>query len=356
MNILITGVAGFIASNFAYFIANKYPTYKIIGVDKLSAYSNRANIEALETKERINFYQADITDRNKMREIYIQHKIDHVVNFAAESHNDRAILDPTLFVTSNVLGAQTLLELSRELFVKRHIHISTIEVYGEQAEEIPYFNENSSLNAKTPYSASKAAADIIVRAYMQTYPDMDICITHCANNYGPFQFPEKLIPLSVTNILRNKKAPLYGDGMQKRDWLHVTDHCRGIDLVLHHEKFLIPKEAATEPNKLPIFDFSARQEMTNIEMLKIICNELKVNFEESVEFVTDRPNHDRRYLIDPTKSEKLLGFKPSIPLEKGIQDTVRWYVDHRDWWEDIFNKTGELQINWSQLVSGNNAV
>lgn len=349
MKIIITGVAGFIGSNFAHYIAENYPEYEIAGLDNLSPYSNRANISALEQAGKLKFYEADITDLAAMRSIYETHKPDYIVNFAAESHNDRAIINPTVFVTSNVLGAQTLLELSRILGVKRHIHISTIEVYGEQAEDIPYFDEGSSLNAKTPYSASKAAADMIVRAYMQTYPEMDICMTHCANNYGPYQLPEKLIPLSVTHLLSGKKVPLYGDGLQKRDWLHVSDHCRGIDLVLHREgKFPISKEAATTPSLLPIFDLSARQEITNIEMIRIICDELGLDFEKSVEFVSDRPNHDRRYLIDPRKAEVELGFKPQVALETGIRETVRWYAENRAWWEDIFARTGSLQINWSK--------
>lgn len=348
MTILITGVAGFIASNFAHYIAKNYPDYHIIGVDKLSAYSNRNNISELELKHKLTFYHADITDNSAIRRIYEYHRPDYVVNFAAESHNDRAILDPTLFVYSNVLGAQTLLELSRTVGVRRHVHISTIEVYGEQASSIPFFTEDSPLNAKTPYSASKAAADSLVRAYMQTYQDMDICLTHCANNYGPYQFPEKLVPLAITNLLRGRKVPLYGDGLQRRDWLHVLDHCRGIDIVLHMKnKPPITEEAATFPSKLPIYDFSARQEMTNKDLIKLICAALKLDFHDSIQHVADRPNHDRRYLINPQKSEQTLGFSPSVPLDKGIIDTVNWYIENRYWWEDILRRTGDLQIDWS---------
>jgi dTDP-glucose 4,6-dehydratase len=224
-------------------------------------------------------------------------------------------------------------------------------VYGEQASEVPYFDEGSPLNAKTPYSASKAAADLLVRAYMQTYPELDICMTHCANNYGPYQFPEKLIPLAISNLLRGRKVQVYGDGLQKRDWLHVLDHCRGIDLVLHRDRSSISKTAATSPSELPIFDFSARQEMTNLALIKIICHELNVDFNESVDFVTDRPNHDRRYLINPTKAETTLGFKPRIPLEKGIRETVNWYVENRQWWEIIIERTGNLEINWATHAS-----
>lgn len=351
MNILITGVAGFIGSNFAHYIAERHPEYVIIGVDNLSPYSNRANISELEQAGKIKFFAADITDLSAMRAIYEAHELDYVVNFAAESHNDRAIIDPSIFVRSNVLGAQVLLELSRIIGVRRHIHISTIEVYGEQGDTTPYFDESSPLNAKTPYSASKAAADMIVRAYMQTYPEMDICITHCANNYGRYQFPEKLIPLALTNLLRGKKVPLYGDGLQKRDWLHVRDHCYAIDLVLHRDgKYPVPKEAATSPQLLPIFDISARQEMTNIEMIRIICDELGLDFDENVEFVPDRPNHDRRYLINPAKIESDLGFAPRVPLETGIRETVTWYAENRSWWEDILARTGSLQIDWGSAA------
>jgi dTDP-glucose 4,6-dehydratase len=351
MNILITGVAGFIGSNFAHYIAERYPAYNITGVDNLSPYSSRANIARLEEAGKIEFRRADIADFAAMQDIYQTFNPDHVVNFAAESHNDRAIIDPSIFVRSNVLGAQTLLELSRTIGVKRHIHISTIEVYGEQSDETPWFDESSPLNAKTPYSASKAAADMIVRAYMQTYPAMDIAMTHCANNYGPYQFPEKLIPLAVTNLLRDKKVPLYGDGLQKRDWLHVSDHCRAIDLVLHREgKYPVPHDAATNPGLLPIFDISARQEMTNIEMIRIICDELARDFDDWVDFVSDRPNHDRRYLINPRKIENDLRFAPHIDPEPGIRATVRWYAENRGWWEDILARSGSLQIDWARVA------
>jgi len=356
MNIIITGVAGFIGSNFAHHIAGKYPDYTIIGIDKLSTYSCRENVADLERNGRLIFLQADIAEGEAMADVYHRYKPEAVVNFAAESHNDRGILNPTEFVRSNVLGALNLLELSRTICgVRRHLQVSTIEVYGEQGGEVPYFDEGSPLNAKTPYSASKAAADILVRAYMQTYPELDVCITHCANNYGPYQFPEKLIPLAVSNLLRGRKVQVYGDGMQKRDWLHVLDHCRGIDLVLHRDRFSISKTAATAPAELPIFDFSARQEMTNLDLIKIICNELNLDFHESVDFVTDRPNHDRRYLINPGKAETVLGFKPTIALEEGIRATVKWYVENRQWWEAIVERTGNLEINWATHASQKHA-
>jgi dTDP-glucose 4,6-dehydratase len=348
-NILITGAAGFIGANFTRFIANKYPSYNVIALDNLSPYSNRENISDLEKAGKIIFEKADITDSEKIRKIYKKYQIEYVVNFAAESHNDRAILNPSIFAKTNALGAQQMVEVSRQFKVRRHIHVSTIEVYGEQRKDVPYFTEKSPLNAKTPYSAAKAAGDLLVRAYMHTYKDMDICITHCANNYGPYQFPEKFIPLAVSNLMQGKKIALYGDGMQKRDWLHVEDHCRAIDMVLHmKEKVKFDEEAATDASKLPIFDISARNEVANIEIAKIILEEMNLEFNEWVEFVADRPNHDRRYLINPEKIETQLGFKPVTKFDDGIRVTVRWYVENRKWWEDILARSKDLQLDWSK--------
>lgn len=349
MKLLITGAAGFIGSNFTRFIADKYPDYTIIALDNLSPYGNRENIADLEVAGKIIFEKADITDIKKISELYAKHQIDHVVNFAAESHNDRAILDPSIFARANALGAQQMVEVSRQFKVKRHIHISTIEVYGEQGKDVPYFTEKSPLNAKTPYSAAKAAGDLLVRAYMQTYREMDICITHCANNYGPYQFPEKLIPLAVSNLMQGKKIALYGDGMQRRDWLHVSDHCRAIDLILHMPKKVeFGEEAATDASKLPIFDISARNEVTNLEIAKIILAEMNLDFDQWVEFVADRPNHDRRYLINPEKIEMQLGFKPVTNFNEGMRETVQWYIKNRKWWEDILARSKDLQMDWSK--------
>lgn len=348
-NILVTGSAGFIGSNFTRFVSNKYPNYRIIALDNLSPYSNRENIIDLEEEGKIIFEKADITDFKKISEIYKKYGVNYVVNFAAESHNDRAIINPSIFAKTNAIGAQQMVEASRKFKVKRHIHISTIEVYGEQGEKIPYFTEKSPLNAKTPYSSAKAAGDLLVRAYMHTYRDMDICITHCANNYGPYQFPEKLIPLAVSNLMQGKKIALYGDGMQRRDWLHVYDHCRAIDLVLHmKEKTKFGEEAATDSSKLPIYDISGRNEITNIEIAKIILEEMNLKFDEWVEFVADRPNHDRRYLINPEKIEKQLGFKPEIKFNEGIISTVRWYMENKKWWENILARSKNLQLDWSK--------
>lgn len=347
---LVTGVAGFIGSNFAHYIAKKYPDATIIGVDNLSPYSCRANISSLEESGRLIFVQADIArDPEKIDAAYKEYKPAYVINFAAESHNDRAIVDPTSFVYSNVLGAQAMLEASRINGVHRHIHISTIEVYGEQAPDVEFFNESSPLNAKTPYSSAKAGGDLMVRAYMQTYPEMDIYMTHCANNYGAYQFPEKLIPLSVINILNGGKIKLYGDGLQKRDWLHVEDHCKAVDLILQMEKKPpIGEGAAFDSAELPIYDISARHEVTNKALAEVIVDELGVDFDTHVEYVADRPNHDRRYLIDPSKIESDLNFKPDHTFEEGIRETVRWYKNNEKWWKDIAEKSGDLSIDWSK--------
>ncbi|MFN0158771.1 MAG: dTDP-glucose 4,6-dehydratase, partial [Bacteroidota bacterium] len=326
-----------------------YPHYHVIGLDNCGPYSRRSSLTDLESQAKIHVVVADICDSKAIDRVYHDFGIDTVVNFAAESHNDRAIIDPTSFVQSNVFGAQCLLEVSRQRGVRRHVHVSTIEVYGEQDAFTQFFTESSPLNAKTPYSAAKAAGDLMVRAYMQTYRKMDICMTHCANNYGPFQFPEKLIPLCITNVLRGKKVPLYGDGKQSRDWLHVDDHCHAIELILNHEgKFLIGEDASTNACSLPIFDISARQEMTNIQIVECILDEMGVSFNENVEFVQDRPNHDRRYLINPTKIEQLLGFKPKVAFEQGLRAVVRWYQLNKEWWEPIINEAPPA-INWNTV-------
>jgi dTDP-glucose 4,6-dehydratase len=349
--VLITGVAGFIGSNFARRLARRYPGHRLVGVDTLSPFANRANVADLEADGRLTLHVADITDATALEEVYAAHGVELVVNFAAESHNDRAILDPSRAARTNALGAQTLLEVSRKSRVRRHLHVSTIEVYGEQGDGAAAFTEASPLNAKTPYSAAKAAGDLFVRAYMQTYPGLDVCLTHCANNYGPYQFPEKLIPLTVTNALQGKKVPLYGDGLQRRDWLHVCDHCRALDLVLHRSgKPALNPAAATRPELLPIYDISARQEVTNREVVRLVLDELGLAFEDWVEAVTDRPNHDRRYRIEPAKIERELGFRPSIPLGEGIRRTVRWYVENQRWWRDILARTDGLQVDWGKVA------
>lgn len=342
---IVTGAAGFIGSNYVHFLLDAEPDAEVVAVDYQGFASNAANLDPV--RDRIRYEAADIADADAMSKLFAEVSPDHVVNFAAESHNDRAIVDPGIFARSNALGAQVLLECSRRAEVATHLHVSTIEVYGELPPGTGSFNEASPLNAKTPYSAAKAAGDQLVRAYMHTYADIDVRMTHCANNYGPYQLPEKLIPLMITNVLREKKVPVYGDGLQMRDWLHVIDHCRAIHAVLHADLGPVPHEAAVDPSLLPIFDVSARQEFTNLDIVHRVLGRLGLDPAEWIEHVADRPNHDRRYLIDPSKIETDLGWKPSIEFEAGLNETVDWYVENRAWWEQVFADKGNLQIDWS---------
>lgn len=342
---LIAGGCGFIGSNFVHFLLEERPDATVVVVDNLGFASNRANLDAV--ADRITLEVADICDFDAMSRVYQQHRPEVVVNFAAESHNDRAVVTPSDFARSNALGCQTLLEASRRYPVRRHIHVSTIEVYGELDSGRQWFDEGSPLNAKTPYSAAKAAGDMFARAYMQTYPAMDIVLTHCANNYGPFQFPEKLIPLVITNVLCGRKAPIYGDGLQKRDWLHVRDHCRALAAMIDAPKVDIGPEAATDPARLPIHDISARNELTNLDIVSRVLGLLDKQPEEWIEHVADRPNHDRRYLINPAKIETQLGWRPQVDFDTGLEQTVRWYVDNPQWWQAILERSGSLQFDWS---------
>lgn len=342
---LVAGGCGFIGSNFVYLLLEERPEEKVVVVDNLGFASNRANLDAV--IDRITLEVEDICDVDAMTRVYQQHRPEVVVNFAAESHNDRAVVTPSDFARSNALGCQNLLEVSRRNPVRRHVHISTIEVYGELDGSREWFDEASPLNAKTPYSAAKAAGDMFVRAYMQTYPEMDIMLTHCANNYGACQFPEKLIPLVITNVMRGLKAPIYGDGLQKRDWLHVRDHCRAILAMVDAPAGEIPAEAATDPSKLPIYDISARNELTNLDIVSQVIRLLGKVPSEWIEHVADRPNHDRRYLINPARIETELGWKPEVAFEAGLEQTVRWYVDNQDWWAAILERSGSLQFDWS---------
>jgi len=342
---LVAGGCGFIGSNFVFHVVEHAPEARIVVVDNLSVAANEANLEPL--RDRLELVVEDICNGDEMLALWRRVEPDYVVNFAAESHNDRAVVDPSSFARTNALGAQTLLEASRRHPVRRHLHVSTIEVYGELAADAPYFTEASPLNAKTPYSAAKAAGDQFVRAYMQTYRQMDLALTHCANNYGRFQFPEKLIPLMITNVLRGRKVPVYGDGLQMRDWLHVDDHCAAIWAILHGERQPIGPDAATDPAQLPIFDISARNERTNLEIVERVLELLGKRPADWIEHVADRPNHDRRYLIDPAKLERTFDWRPAVEFDGGLEACVRWYVDHREWWEAILERKGELAFDWA---------
>ncbi|ADL57962.1 MULTISPECIES: dTDP-glucose 4,6-dehydratase [Methanothermobacter] len=318
--ILVTGGAGFIGSNFIRYMLENH-SYEIINLDALTYCGNLENLAGVEDDPRYIFVKGSITDKELVNDLIAES--DVVVNFAAESHVDRSIEDPGIFIRTNVMGTQTLLEASRRQGVERFIQISTDEVYGSTEEG--YFTEETPLAPNSPYSASKASADLIARAYNRTY-GLPVNITRCSNNYGPYQFPEKLIPLMITNALEDKPLPVYGDGMNVRDWIHVRDHCRAIDLVLHGGR-------AGE-----VYNIGSNSERRNIEIVELILRELGKD-ESLIRFVEDRPGHDRRYAIDASKIRSELGWKPCYSFEEGIRETIKWYIDNREWWENI--KSGE---------------
>jgi len=326
MRLLVTGGCGFIGSNFVRYYLNTYPNDSLINVDKLTYAGNLENLADLSRSPRYHFIKDDITDGPRMEQLTSQ-GVDAIVNFAAESHVDRSIEDPSAFMKTNVFGTFFLLEAVRKVFPKqpiRFLHISTDEVYGS-LDETGVFTEETPLAPNSPYSASKTAADMLVRAYHTTY-GIPVLITRCSNNYGPYQFPEKLIPLMISNAIENKELPIYGDGMHVRDWIYVEDHCRALDRVLQHGK-------AGE-----VYNIGGRSERPNLSVAKAILDQLGKPH-SLIRFVTDRPGHDRRYAIDFSKIENELGWKPSISFEEGIRLTVKWYQTRQEWWEKI--KTGE---------------
>ena len=328
--ILITGGAGFIGSNFIKYMINKYSEYEIINLDALTYCGNLENLKDIENKDNYTLIKGNICDKAIVDELVS--KADYVINFAAESHVDRSIVDPEIFIKSNVLGTQILLNATKEHGVEKYIQISTDEVYGTLGKT-GYFTENTFLQPNSPYSASKASADLVVRAYYETF-DLPINITRCSNNYGPYQFPEKLIPLMISNALENKKLPIYGDGKNIRDWLHVYDHCSAIDLVLH------------EGRLGEVYNIGGNNEKENIEIVKLILNELSRS-ESLIEFVKDRLGHDRRYAIDSSKIQSELGWKPKYTFETGIKETIQWYLDNQNWINQV--KSGQYQKYYEKV-------
>ncbi|HBE44674.1 MAG TPA: dTDP-glucose 4,6-dehydratase [Deltaproteobacteria bacterium] len=321
-HLLVTGGCGFIASNFIRYMLSRYH-YHIINIDKLTYAGNPENLKEIEGDKRYTFIKGDIASEADLEKAFEQ-EIDMVINFAAESHVDRSIMAPDTFIRTNIYGTFALLEMSRKRNVKRYIQVSTDEVYGSLGKE-GKFKEDTPLSPNSPYSASKASADMLVMAYYRTY-HMPVIITRCSNNYGPFQFPEKLIPLMVTNALVNEELPVYGDGMNIRDWIHVLDHCEALDLVLH-------KGRVGE-----VYNVGGENERTNIEIVKLILSILGKS-EGLIKFITDRPGHDRRYAIDSAKIKNELGFKPKTDFTEGIKETIEWYIKNVEWWKRI--KTGE---------------
>ncbi|MCV9949735.1 dTDP-glucose 4,6-dehydratase [Paenibacillus sp. BT-177] len=325
MKLLVTGGAGFIGSNFVLYMLKQHPDYEIVNVDALTYAGNLENLKSIEDHPKHTFVKADITDAQVMDQL-MQQGIDVVVNFAAESHVDRSILEPEVFVKTNVLGTQVLLDAAKKYNVTKFVQISTDEVYGSLGET-GLFTEETPLQPNSPYSASKAGGDLLVRAYHETF-GLPVNITRCSNNYGPYQFPEKLIPLMISRALSDQQLPVYGDGLNIRDWLYVEDHCSAIDLVIHQGKLG------------EVYNIGGNNERTNVHIVKTVLEELGKP-ESLISYVQDRPGHDRRYGIDPSKTMNELGWKPKHSFETGIKETIRWYLDNEEWWTRI--QSGEYQ-------------
>ena len=329
MKVLVTGGAGFIGGNFVHHMVNKYPDYEIVNLDLLTYAGNLETLKPVEDKPNYKFYKGDIANRKFIFDLFEKEQFDIVVNFAAESHVDRSITNPSIFVQTNVLGTQTLLDAAKEYNVKRYHQISTDEVYGDLPLDRKdlFFTEETPLHTSSPYSSSKASADLFVLAYHRTY-GLPVTISRCSNNYGPYHFPEKLIPLIISRGLNDKSVPVYGKGENVRDWLHVEDHCSAIDLIIHKGKVG------------EIYNIGGHNERTNLEVVKTVLNQMNKP-ETLIDYVTDRPGHDRRYAINPEKIEKELGWKPNYSFDTGIKQTIEWYLNNREWWEHIIN--GEYQ-------------
>jgi len=324
MKLLITGGAGFIGSNFIHYILKKYPDYQVVNLDVLTYAGNLENLKDVENDARYRFVKGNITDMTAVEPL--MEECDMVVHFAAESHVDRSIMDPNVFIETNIQGTYVLLEVARK-YNKRFHHISTDEVFGSLKPGDKAFNEETPYDPRSPYSASKAAADHLVRAYFYTY-DLPITISNCSNNYGPYHFPEKLIPLAITNLLEGKPVPVYGDGRQVRDWLYVEDHCKAIDLIIHQGKVG------------ETYCIGGKSERENIWIVKKLI-EILGKDESAIEYVKDRPGHDRRYAIDYSKIERELGWRPETTLEAGLSKTVEWFRANETWWKAV--KSGEYQ-------------
>ena len=331
MKLLVTGGAGFIGSHFIRYMLSRYPDYRIVNLDALTYAGNPDNLLSLEGCTRYCFARADIGDAEAVGRLFEEHRdIDVIVNFAAESHVDRSIADPNVFVRTNVLGTQVLLEQARKSGIRRFVQVSTDEVYGT-LEDGGLFSETTPLAPNSPYSASKASADLMVRAYRETY-GLPINITRCSNNYGPYQFPEKLIPFMILQALRQEPLPVYGDGLQIRDWLHVEDHCRALDDVIHHAA---PGE---------IYNIGGMNERTNLDIVRMILKHLG-RPESLIRHVADRPGHDRRYAIDASKIRRELGWSPRYVFEEGLHSTIDWYLANTRWLSRI--ESGEYLRSFS---------
>lgn len=338
MKIIVTGGAGFIGGNFVHYMLNKYNNYDIICLDALTYAGNMETLEPVMNNPHFKFYKADIADRNAVYEIFEKEKPNIIVNFAAESHVDRSIDNPSIFLQTNVLGTGVLMDACRKYGIDRYHQVSTDEVYGDLPLDRPdlFFTETTPLHTSSPYSASKASADLLVQAYHRTFK-LPVTISRCSNNYGPYHFPEKLIPLMIANALYDKELPVYGKGENVRDWLYVEDHCSAIDLIIH-------KGRVGE-----VYNIGGHNEKTNLEVVKIILKELNKS-ESLIKYVTDRPGHDMRYAIDPTKIHTELGWLPVTKFEDGIKKTIKWYLDNKTWWQNIIN--GEYKNYYERHYKG----
>lgn len=325
MNVIVTGGAGFIGSNFVFHMLEKHRDDRIICVDKLTYAGNISTLEPIMSHPNFRFVRADICDRAAINALFEEEHPDMVVNFAAESHVDRSIENPSIFLETNIMGTAVLMDACRTYGITRYHQVSTDEVYGDLPLDRPdlFFTEATPIHASSPYSSSKASADLLVLAYHRTY-GLPVTISRCSNNYGPYHFPEKLIPLMIINALHDKPLPVYGDGLNVRDWLYVEDHCRAIDLIIHDGRVG------------EVYNVGGHNEMKNIDIVKLICRALGKP-ESLIQFVTDRKGHDRRYAIDPTKIHHDLGWLPETKFADGIEKTIQWYVAHEDWWQPIIS-------------------
>lgn len=337
MTVIVTGGAGFIGSNYIFYMLSNHPCHRIVCLDKLTYAGNLSTLEPVMNNDNFRFVKADICDRAAVEAVFNDERPDILVNFAAESHVDRSIDDPSVFLSTNILGTQTLMDACRKFGIRRYHQVSTDEVYGDLPLDRPdlFFTEQTPLHTSSPYSASKAGADLLVLAYHRTY-GLPVTISRCSNNYGPYHFPEKLIPLMIVNCLKGKPLPVYGEGKNVRDWLYVEDHCKAIDLILQ-------KGRAGE-----VYNIGGHNEMSNIDIVRLICKYLGKG-EELITYVADRKGHDLRYAIDPSKIHKELGWLPETKFSDGLRKTIDWYLSNQAWWEDIIS--GDYQLYYEKHYS-----
>ena len=335
MTIIVTGGAGFIGSNFIFHMLEAHPGNRIICLDKLTYAGNLSTLKPVTDNPRFRFVKLDICDREGVFKLFEEEHPDIVVNFAAESHVDRSIVNPQIFLETNIIGTSVLMDACRKYGITRFHQVSTDEVYGDLPLDQPdlFFTEKTPLHTSSPYSSSKAGADLLALAYHRTY-GLPVTISRCSNNYGPYQFPEKLIPLMIINCLKNKPLPVYGKGLNVRDWLYVEDHCKAVDLIIHKGR------------EGEVYNVGGHNEMHNIDIVKLVCKELGKS-ESLITYVTDRKGHDMRYAIDPAKIQNELGWVPETKFADGIKRTVKWYLEHRDWWEEIVS--GEYQYYYEKM-------